>query len=143
MSETAVALDQRIISFMLPSSPESVRIARFLVRAALVFHGLGEYAEDAEIITSELVTNAICHVADDPAEAIAVTVARVWHPAAVTVIVADSSPYGPVMRETSGTSERGRGLHVVAALSAEWGWRPQPGGKSIYAVIAREDQTGD
>jgi anti-sigma regulatory factor (Ser/Thr protein kinase) len=139
MSETAVALDQRMISFILPSIPESVRIARFHVRAALGFHGLGEYADDAELITSELVTNAICHVADDPAETIAITVARVWHPPAVAVIVRDSSPYGPVIRETAGSSERGRGLHVVAALSADWGWHPQPGGKAVYAVIAKED----
>ncbi|HUC27405.1 MAG TPA: ATP-binding protein [Streptosporangiaceae bacterium] len=143
MSETAVALDQRMISFTLPSTPESVRIARFHVRAALGFHGLGEYADDAEIITSELVTNAICHVADDPAETIAITVARVWRAAAVAVIVADSSPCGPVMRQTTGTSERGRGLHVVAALSADWGWRPQPGGKAIYAVIVKEVQAND
>jgi hypothetical protein len=120
MSETAVALDQRMISFILPSIPESVRIARFHVRAALV-------------------TNTICHVADNPAETIAVTIARVWHPAAVTVTVRDSSPYGPVIRETAGSSERGRGLQVVAALSADWGWHPEPGGKSVYAVIARED----
>ena len=139
MSETAVALDQRMISFILPSIPESVRIARFHVRAALGFHGLGEYADDAELITSELVTNAICHVADNPAETIAVTVARVWHPAAVTVIVRDSSPYGPVIRETADASERGRGLQVVAALSVDWGWHPEPGGKSVYAVIVRED----
>ena len=143
MSETAVALDQQMISFMLPSIPESVRIARFHVRATLGFHGLGEYADDAELITSELVTNAIRHVADNPAETIEITVARVCHPAVVAVTVADSSPHGPVIRETAGTSERGRGLHVVAALSADWGWHPQPGGKAVYAVIAREDQTGD
>jgi anti-sigma regulatory factor (Ser/Thr protein kinase) len=31
------------------------------VRAALGSRGLGEYADDAEIITSELVTNAVQH----------------------------------------------------------------------------------
>ena len=44
MSETAVAVDQQMISLVLPSIPESVRIARFHVRAALGFHGLDEYA---------------------------------------------------------------------------------------------------
>ena len=139
MSQTAVALDQRMISFILPSIPESVRIARFHVRAALGFHGLGEYADNAVMITSELVSNAVQHVANDPAKTIGVTVARVWHPAAVAVIVSDSSADAPIIHETPGNSEHGRGLHVVAALSVNWGWHLQPGGKAIYAVIARED----
>jgi anti-sigma regulatory factor (Ser/Thr protein kinase) len=139
MSETVVALDQRMIAFVLPSIPESVRVARFHVRAALGFHRLGEYANDAEIITSELVTNAIQHVADDPGETIGVILARVWHPVAVAVIVSDSSPQGPILRDPSATSERGRGLHIVEALSIHWGWRPQPGGKTIFAVISGED----
>jgi anti-sigma regulatory factor (Ser/Thr protein kinase) len=138
MSETVVALDQRMIQFVLPSIPESVGIARFHVRAALDFHQLSEYADDVEIITSELVTNAVQHVADDPAEAIVVTLARVRYPAAVTVIVSDSSTEGPIRRETSATSEQGRGLHIVEVLSAYWGWHLQPGGKAIFAVIARE-----
>jgi anti-sigma regulatory factor (Ser/Thr protein kinase) len=139
MLETAVALDQRMIQFVLPSIFESVRIARFHVRAALSFHRLNEYADDAEIITSELVTNAIHHVADDPAETIGVTVARVWYPVAVAVIVSDSSKEGPIRRETSATSERGRGLEIVEALSVHWGWHTEPDGKAIFAVIARED----
>ncbi len=139
MSETAVALDQRIIQFVLPSIPESVRVARFHVRAALAFHRLGEYGDDAEIITSELVTNAIQHVADDPAETIGVAVARVWYPTAVAVIVSDSSSQGPVRRQTSATSERGRGLQLVEALSVHWGWHLQPDGKAIFAVLGRQE----
>jgi anti-sigma regulatory factor (Ser/Thr protein kinase) len=139
MSETAIKADQRMIAFVLPSVPESVRIARFHVRAALGLHGLSEYADDAEIITSELVTNAIQHVSEDPAETIGITLARVWDPAAVGVIVTDSSPDGPIKRETTGASERGRGLHIVEALSVYWGWHPEPGGKAIYAVIAKEE----
>jgi anti-sigma regulatory factor (Ser/Thr protein kinase) len=139
MSETAVALDQRMIQFVLPSIPESVRIARYHVRAALSFHGLSEYTDDAEIVTSELVTNAIRHVTEDPAETVGVTVARVWWPAAVAVIVTDSSAEGPIIRETSAINERCRGLQVVEALSVQWGWHPVPGGKVVYAVLAREE----
>lgn len=139
MSETVVALDQRIIQFVLPSIPESVQIARFHVRAALGFHHLGEYAEDTVMITSELVTNAIRHVAEDPEETIGVTVAHLWDPAAVAVLVSDSSPDGPIVREAAGASERGRGLQVVEALSVHWGWHQQPGGKVIFALVATED----
>jgi anti-sigma regulatory factor (Ser/Thr protein kinase) len=138
MSETAKAVNQQMISLVLPSIPESVRIARFHVRAALGFHGLSEYADVAVMITSELITNAIRHVSDDPGETIGVTLAHVWDQVALGVIVTDSSPEGPVMRETSATSERGRGLQVVEALSDHWGWHPEPGGKAVFAVIVKE-----
>jgi len=138
MSETAVAVDQQMISLVLPSIPESVRIARFHVRAALGFHGLEKYADIAVTITSELVTNAVRHVGEDPEETIGVTLAHVWDQLAVGIIVTDSSSAGPVIREPSGTSERGRGLQVVEALSDRWGWHPEPGGKAVYAVIVRE-----
>ena len=53
---------------MLPGIPESARMARFHVRAALGSHELAQYADNAEIITSELVTNAIQHVCGDGTE---------------------------------------------------------------------------
>jgi len=138
MSETAVAVDHQMISLVLPSIPESVRIARFHVRAALGFHGLSEYADIAVMITSELVTNAIRHIGEDPGKTIGITLAHVWDQVALGVIVTDSSPEGPVMRETSATSEQGRGLQVVDALSDHWGWHPEPGGKAVFAVIVKE-----
>jgi hypothetical protein len=62
---------------------------------------------------------------------------RVRNPEAVTVIVSDSSPQGPAMRKTSHGSERGRGLRIVEALSAHWGWYPENGGKAIFAILAK------
>jgi anti-sigma regulatory factor (Ser/Thr protein kinase) len=73
MARTAVEVDPRLIAFVLPSIPESVRIARLHVRTALGFHGLTDYADDAEIVTSELVTNAVQHVRGDVTETIGVT----------------------------------------------------------------------
>jgi Histidine kinase-like ATPase domain len=61
MATTATQADPRLIALALRSCPESVPVARRQVRAALSMHGLGEYADDAEIITSELVTNAVQH----------------------------------------------------------------------------------
>jgi hypothetical protein len=56
----------------------------------------------------------------------------------VTVIVSESLPEGPAVREVSADSERGRGLRIVGALSARWGWHPEHGGKAIFAVLAKE-----
>ena len=113
-------------------------VARFRVRAALGSHGLGEYADDAEIITSELVTNAVQHVCDNGTKTIGVTLTYAGSPAAVTIVVSDSSPHGPIRRDTPPGSEQGRGLQIVEALSAHWGWRQEDGGKAVFAVLARE-----
>src|SRR5947209_9119482 len=138
MARTAVQVDPRLISFLLPGIPESVRTARFHVRAALAFHGLDDYAEDAGIITSELVTNAVQHVRGDGIQTIGVTLARTSNPLTVTVIVSDSSPDIPRRCDPPADGERGRGLQVVEALSAHWGWHPQDSGKAVFAVLAQE-----
>ena len=138
MSRTAVEVDPQLIAFMLPNIPESVPIARFHIRAALSFHQLDEYANDAAIITSELVTNAIEHACGDGTGTIKVTLLRVWNPEAVTVVVADSWTEGPVTRTAPDGSERGRGLRIVDELSDCWGWNPEDGGKAVYAVLAKQ-----
>ena len=56
----------------------------------------------------------------------------------MTVVVSDSSPDGPAKREAPADGEPGRGLRIVEALSAHWGWRPEEGGKSIFAILAKE-----
>lgn len=124
-----------LIAFTLPSTPYSVRIARFYVRAALNEHGLGEYATDAETVTSELVTNAITH-AGGPA--VRVEVLHLAGSGAVSVIVADNSPEPPVLRAPDAESVQWRGLHIVDALSARWGWTPQGAGKAVYAILNRK-----
>lgn len=138
MVGTVAETDSQLIAFVLPSIPESVPMARSHVRTALGFHELDQYADDAAIITSELVTNVIQHVCNDGTETIGVTITRTWNPAAVTVIVSDSSPEGPAVREVSADTEQGRGLQIVGALSARWGWHLEHGGKAIFAILTKE-----
>ena len=137
MASTAVESGPRLIAFVLPSIPESVPVARFHVRAALGFHGLDDYANDIETITSELVPTRSARPRrrhrDDRNNT-----RSSGSPAAVTFIVSDSSPEGPIRRDTPADSEQGRGLQIVEALSAHWGWRQQDGGKAIFATLARE-----
>jgi anti-sigma regulatory factor (Ser/Thr protein kinase) len=138
MARTAAQAGPRLIAFVLPGIPESVPVARWHVRDALDSHGLGEYAVDAEIITSELVTNAVQHVRDNGTKTIGVTLTHAGSPAAVTVVVSDSSPEEPVRCDTPADSEQGQGLRIVEALSAHWGWHREGGGKAVFAVLARE-----
>ena len=123
-----------LVALTLPSTPDSARKARFYTRAALSYHHLSDYADDAETVTSELVTNAIAHAGS------ALLWLDIMHlgTGAVTVIVTDPSPRPPVKRDLPGDIERGRGLHIVDALSTAWGWRPRNPGKAVYAILTRE-----
>ena len=138
MARTAIQASPRLTAFVLPGIPESVPVARLRVRAALCLHGLGEYADDAEIITSELVTNAVRHACGNDTKTIGITLTHAGSPATVTIAVSDSSPHGPVRRDTPASGEQGRGLQIVEALSAHWGWRREGGGKAVFAALARE-----
>jgi anti-sigma regulatory factor (Ser/Thr protein kinase) len=124
-----------LIALTLPSTPYSVQMARFYIRAALTYHELGDYAEDAEMVTSELVTNAVKH---SGALKFDIEVMHLADSGAVAVIVTDPSPHPPVKRDLSEGTEHGRGLNIVEALSASWGWRPQDPGKAVYAILAGE-----
>jgi anti-sigma regulatory factor (Ser/Thr protein kinase) len=124
-----------LVAFMLPTTPYSVQMARFYVRTTLGYHDLGDYAEDVEIVTSELVSNAITHAS---AQAITLELIRLEGVGAVVVVVTDSSPLLPVKLDPAEDAQHGRGLHVVDALSTRWGWTPQDPGKAVFAIFTRE-----
>ena len=124
-----------LIAVTLPSTPYSVRMARFYVRAALAYHALGDYTKDAETVSSELVTNAITHAGGPK---FGLEVMHLPDFGAVAIMVTDLSPDPPVKRDPAESSEHGRGLSIVEALSASWGWRTEDPGKAVYAILARE-----
>ena len=135
MMATIATETMALIAFTLPGTPYSVQMARFYVRAALGYHDLGHYAGDVEMVTSELVSNAIAHAG---ARAINLELMHLEDSGAVVVVVTDPSPLPPVMRDPSGDAEHGRGLRVVDAYSTCWGWTPQDPGKAVFAVFAKE-----
>lgn len=124
-----------LVAFTLPSSPYSVQMARFYVRAALSYHDLGDYADDAQTITSELVTNAVTH-----ADASAVGLELTWLEGvrSLVIVVTDPCPLPPVKCDPVDDAVHWRGLHLVEALSARWGWRPQDPGKAVFAILTRK-----
>jgi anti-sigma regulatory factor (Ser/Thr protein kinase) len=132
---TAATESTSLIAFTLPGTPYSVQMARFYVRTTLTYHQLGQYAEDGATIASELVTNAIQH---SGAMQVGLEVRHLPDSDAVAVIVADRSLSPPVRRNLSEGAEHGRGLNIVDALSASWGWQLQDHGKAVYAILSRE-----
>jgi anti-sigma regulatory factor (Ser/Thr protein kinase) len=131
----AAAQTTSLIAFTLPGTPYSVQMARSYVRAALGYHHLGHYARDVETVTSELVSNAIAHAG---AAAVSLELMRLDDSGAVVVVVTDPSPQPPVKRDPPEDAGHGRGLHVVEALSARWGWTPRDPGKAVFAIFTTE-----
>lgn len=133
----AVAAEQStsLVAFTLPGTPYSVQMARFYVRAALGYHDLDEYAGDVETVTSELASNAITHAS---AHAFDLELLRMNGSGAVVVVVTDPCPLPPVKRHPAAGAEHGRGLLVVEALSARWGWTPHDPGKAVFAIFTGE-----
>ena len=57
--------------------------------------------------------------------------------ASIVIEVWDADPAPPVPQHVTGEKEGGRGLLIVAMLSAKWNWFPAPqGGKVVWAELA-------
>jgi serine/threonine-protein kinase RsbW len=88
---------------------------------------------DAELLTCELVTNAVQHATD--ADRVTVTVMR--RGAVVRVDVIDDGCVGlPHWRETDGHDEGGRGFQLVNALAERWGFIRERSGTRVWFEIA-------
>lgn len=54
----------------------------------------------------------------------------------VFVEVFDSAPGCPAPRQPDPAAESGRGLQIVTALAADFGWCPTATGKVVWAEVA-------
>jgi anti-sigma regulatory factor (Ser/Thr protein kinase) len=119
--------------------PGAVPCARLHARNVLGEWRLTAFSESIGLLVSELVTNAIkisC-LADPDAPV------RLWlvsDRAQVVIFVWDASPLPPLPGEVGENAESGRGLLIVQAVSARWGWdfSPGMGGKVVWAVAVAE-----
>jgi anti-sigma regulatory factor (Ser/Thr protein kinase) len=115
-------------------------LARGHVGATLAEWGLGEYADDAQLIASELVANAVN--ASSPVLASGrmrvIRVCLVTDGDALTIECWDQAPGFPVLREADALAETGRGLAVIDVITGGcWGCQPAVGqdGKCVWAKI--------
>jgi len=114
----------------LPAMPRSVRAARHGVRELVALGGTNEELIDvAELLTSELVTNAVRHTASGQ-----VGVRVLVDAGHVTVEVRDEQvcglPEHPVQPRDA--DEGGRGLLLVDRLADRWGVAPGDGHKTVW-----------
>jgi len=119
--------------------PTAVPCAR--LHAVHVLHewGLRDLADDAEMIVSELVTNAV-EASTLLSERPPVSLRLLLTGKSLVIEVWDHSPLDLEPREADADDECGRGLTVVAALSDRWGWeRTGHDRKVVWAELALMD----
>jgi len=95
------------------------RVRRFLA-AHLDAWGLLELSDNAELVVSELFTNAVTHAHSPYGDGISTRFERLA--SGVRIEVQDASERRPVRREVPGDAVSGRGLFLVDALTGgQWG----------------------
>ena len=112
--------------------PGAVPQVRRWVRRALSGWQLDALTDDAELVLTELVSNAVLHAAGR------VRIVVTCEPDGVLLEVLDSSPVAPVRRAVSDGGTTGRGLHLVAAMASAWGVSPRPDdapGKTVWCRL--------
>ncbi|MCQ4083117.1 ATP-binding protein [Streptomyces sp. RB6PN25] len=107
----------------------AVAEVRRLLRDQLHSWGASGLADTAELLTSELVTNALVHT-DRGAELTATLSGGPVH--RLRVEVYDFVTRHPKMRKASDQAASGRGLLLVQALADAWGVRPHGVGKIVW-----------
>jgi anti-sigma regulatory factor (Ser/Thr protein kinase) len=127
----------------LPSAPFW---ARRQTRAALRSWRIwAETIETAELLVSELVTNAVKFTGPEPAQPghaeleglERISLILRYLAGQLIIEVSDPDPDPPVLARAGEDAEGGRGLMLVQALSKEWNYYLPPAGRSCTACSAR------
>jgi len=105
--------------------------ARSLVSGQLSSWGMDEFVFTAEIVASELVTNAIRHASG------AIEMSLLHGDGVVVCEVSDESNTQPRMRRARSTDENGRGLFIIAQVAKRWGSRYGRNGKTIWVELVK------
>ncbi|KUJ67143.1 histidine kinase [Streptomyces albus subsp. albus] len=126
IAETRTLGGDRVADWEVPSDPAAVAGMRAAVAEQLAAWGLDELAFGAELVLSELLTNAIRH--GSPPIGV-----RLLRDRSLICEVSDGSSTSPHLRYAATTDEGGRGLFLVAQIAERWGTRYTPQGKVIWA----------
>ncbi|MFF8591090.1 SpoIIE family protein phosphatase [Streptomyces sp. NPDC015220] len=116
----------------LPREPRSVGRAREYARSQLLAWDLEPLVDTTELLVSELVTNALRYGEGEIRLRLLLDrtlVCEVW----------DSGLVQPRRRRARDTDEGGRGLQLVGLLSAAWGSRRTPRGKTVWFELPLPD----
>jgi serine phosphatase RsbU (regulator of sigma subunit)/anti-sigma regulatory factor (Ser/Thr protein kinase) len=119
----------RHVAWSLAPKLTAARRGRSLIRRPLRQWGLAELIPAAELVVSELVTNAVRYAQSK------ISLRLVLEGALFCEILDDSAAL-PRLRQAAEDDERGRGLQVVSQVAQRWGTRRTGSGKVVWCELA-------
>jgi len=122
-----------VASLDLPPDHTAAARARHFVAATLRGWGCHDAVADAELLVSELVTNAVLHARSEAT----VTVDRNGS-GLLRVAVCDASPAAPRLRDYGPESVTGRGMLLVDRIARRWGVDVSSSGKCVWFEVDGE-----
>ncbi|MEU0642192.1 ATP-binding protein [Streptomyces umbrinus] len=106
----------------IPHDPRAVTVCRRTLRLILTIHGLIRLTDVAELLATELISNAVRHTKGPAALRLR------WRDGVLRIGAWDANPEppdpAPLLDQASTDSETGRGLTLVQACADVWGWHP-------------------
>jgi anti-sigma regulatory factor (Ser/Thr protein kinase) len=115
-----------VAEWRFPLDPAEVGRARAVVREQVHDWGLARLADSAELMVSELVTNAVRHSHHRP------VALRLVRGDTLLCEVDDDDHELPTLLSAGPDDDAGRGLRVVSGLAREWGTSRTGAGKSVW-----------
>ncbi|GAA2534337.1 MULTISPECIES: ATP-binding protein [Streptomyces] len=117
-----------------PAVTASITAARHWVRDCV--EGFGgplrqhRMIQTAELLVSELITNAIRHGAGPP------LIRLTWNNRLLRIAVSDYSDRWPHILATKDTEPGGFGMQLLERLAQRWGVTPRHPGKTVWAELS-------
>jgi serine phosphatase RsbU (regulator of sigma subunit)/anti-sigma regulatory factor (Ser/Thr protein kinase) len=121
--------EDNFVTWKLPAELTSAHRARTLIRRPMKRWGLTELIPAAELLASELVTNAVRYAPGQIG-------LRLILEGGLVIEVFDDSAALPRLRHPDDDEERGRGLQVVSQIAQRWGARRAVSGKIVWCELA-------
>jgi anti-sigma regulatory factor (Ser/Thr protein kinase) len=117
----------------LASLPSAPSYGRLLVQRFLSSWGIAHMIEEAQLVMSELLTNAVKASAGLTTIQIRLVVIE---GTSLLIEVRDCNPEPPILKDAAGDNEGGRGLMIVDALCERWGYyHPTHRRKVVWAEL--------
>ncbi|GDY50923.1 hypothetical protein SVIO_015460 [Streptomyces violaceusniger] len=132
VARTRLLAPENVAEWDVPSDLAAVAPLRDACARTLREWGLADTVYTAELVISELITNALRY-GTPPVHL------RLLRGRGLICEVSDGSSTAPHMRRAATTDEGGRGLFLVAQFAQRWGTRYTPHGKVIWAETALDD----
>ncbi len=128
-------LDEQAQSWTVPFSPTSVRDVRDTISVTLRRHGVAPTViEDAQVVVSELLGNALRHARPLPNGVLRVGLEIDDLTIRLSVIDGGSATL-PTLLSPPTLALGGRGLSIVRNLTRDWGVLETRGGNTVFGIL--------